>query len=57
MTDEKGRFIKISKSEQDWELVSHTPTIPLFVRYNQTPQVEPDRNFEPEIFDKFLATY
>jgi hypothetical protein len=26
----------------------------LFVRYNQTAQAEPDRNYEPDIFDKLL---
>jgi hypothetical protein len=51
-TDEKWQCIKISK--ENWELVSQMPT-PLFVRYNQTPQAEPDRNYEPDIFDKFLA--
>jgi len=53
MTDDKGRFVRISKEEQNWQLVSQTPA-PLFVRYNQTAQVEPDRNYEQEIFDKFL---
>ena len=51
MTDD-GHFIKITRQE-GWELISETP-IPLFVRYNQIPQVEPDRNYELEIFDKFL---
>jgi hypothetical protein len=53
MTDDKGRFVKISKEEQDWQIINKTPT-PLFVRYNQTAQTEPDRNYEPDIFDKFL---
>ena len=26
----------------------------LFVRYNQVTQVLPDRNYEPDIFDKFM---
>jgi hypothetical protein len=29
----------------------------LFVRYNQTPQIEPDENYEQNIFDKFLQPY
>ena len=53
MIDDKGRFVKISKEEQDWQIINKTPT-PLFVRYNQTAQVEPDRNYEPDIFDRFL---
>lgn len=45
LTDDKGRHIKISK-EQNWQIINKTPT-PLFVRYNQTAQTEPDRNYEP----------
>ena len=37
-----------------WELVDKTP-LPLFSRYNQTPQAEPDRNYEDDIFDRFLS--
>jgi hypothetical protein len=53
MTDDKGRFVKISKEEQDWQIINKTPT-PLFVRYNQTAQVQPDRNYESDVFDRFL---
>lgn len=51
MSNEKWQCLKISK--QNWEILSHPP-YPLFVRFNQTPQAEPDRNFEPDAFEKFL---
>src|SRR5919199_3199645 len=50
---DKGRFIRISKEEQDWQIINKTST-PLFVRYNQTAQIQPDRCYEPDIFDKFF---
>jgi hypothetical protein len=35
-------------------LVNKTP-VPLFVRYNHhRPQVQPSRDYEPEIFDRFM---
>jgi hypothetical protein len=52
MTDDKYRSIKMTK-DTGWKIVNDTP--PLFIRYNQKPQVEPDRNYEPDIFDKFLG--
>lgn len=51
MTDDKYRSIKMTK-DTSWKIVNDTP--PLFIRYNQKPQIEPDRNYEPDIFDKFL---
>jgi hypothetical protein len=51
MTDDMYRSIKMTK-DTSWKIVNDTP--PLFIRYNQKPQVEPDRNYEPDIFDKFL---
>ena len=51
MTNEKWHSIKISKDK--WELLGHTP-VPMFVRYNQIPQVKPDRNYNHDIFDSFL---
>ena len=51
MSNEKWQCLKIS--QQDWEVLSHAP-FPLFVRFNQTSQAEPDRNFEPDVFDKFM---
>ena len=52
LSNPKWECIKIS--EQGWELVDKTP-IPLFVRYNhQTPQVQPSRDYTPDIFDRFM---
>jgi Bifunctional DNA primase/polymerase, N-terminal len=57
LTNPKWQYIKITNHQ--WELVDNnnsnvSPPI-LFVRYNQVPQVLPDRNYEPDIFDKFLT--
>jgi hypothetical protein len=51
LTNPKWECIKIS--EQGWELVDKTP-IPLFIRYNQTPQVQPSHDYAPDIFDRFM---
>ena len=52
MTNSKWECIKITK--QSWELVDKTP-IPLFTRYNkQVAQIQPSRDYEPDIFDKFM---
>jgi Bifunctional DNA primase/polymerase, N-terminal len=57
LTNLKWQYIKITNHQ--WELVdnnnSNIPSATLFVRYNQVPQVLPDRNYEPDIFDKFLS--
>jgi hypothetical protein len=50
MTDDKWRCVRISKD--GWG-IDETP-VPLFSRYNQTAQSEPDRNYEEDIFDRFL---
>src|SRR5918994_7664703 len=50
MSNQRWQCVKIS--EQGWE-IANTPG-PMFIRYNQTPQIEPDRNYEPDIFDRFL---
>jgi hypothetical protein len=39
--------------QRRWQLVDKTP-VPLFVRYNQTPQTQPVTKYEPDIFDKFM---
>ena len=49
--NEKWQGIKIS--QYGWEIVNNTPG-PVFVRYNQSPQADPERNYEQNIFDKFL---
>jgi hypothetical protein len=53
MADEKWRCIRIRITKEGWKLVSKVPS-PLFVRYNQARQSEPDRNYEASIFDRFL---
>jgi hypothetical protein len=51
MTDDKWQYVRISKD--GWELVEETP-IPLFSRHKQISQAEPDRDYEEDIFDRFL---
>ena len=51
LTDEKWQSVKISKD--GWESVNETP-IPMFSRYSQTDQAEPERNYEQDIFNRFL---
>jgi hypothetical protein len=52
LTNPKWECIEITK--QGWQLVDKTP-IPLFTRFNQTAQVQPSRDYEPNIFDRFMA--
>lgn len=54
MCDGQGRMIEISK--YSWNIINGVDKyIPiLFKRFNQQPQVEPDRNYFPNIFDKLL---
>jgi hypothetical protein len=51
MTNDKWQCVRISKDA--WEIEDETP-IPMFSRYNQTDQAEPERNDEGDIFDRFL---
>jgi hypothetical protein len=51
LSNDKWQCIKVS--QQGWEKVNSTP-VPMFVRYNQIPQADPDRNYEQNIFDRFL---
>lgn len=51
LTNEKWQCIKITRDS--WQVLNET-TSPLFTRHNQIAQVQPDRNYEPEIFDKFI---
>jgi hypothetical protein len=51
VTNEGWQSVKISRD--GWELVNETP-LPLFSRYSQTSQATPDRNYEEDIFEKFL---
>ena len=54
MADEQRRIIEVSKD--CWRIIngsdSNAPI--LFKKHNQTPQVEPDRNYPTDIFDRFL---
>ena len=54
MTDAHGRMIEISID--GCRIINGTDKeIPiLFKRYNHTAQVEPDWNYDPYIFDKFI---
>ena len=51
LTDKKWQCVKITK--EGWQIINETP-VPLFMRYSQTPQVEPNRQYEPDILDRFL---
>jgi hypothetical protein len=53
MTDDKRRCIMIT--EEEWRIIeSHAAAPTLFKRHNQKSQVEPTRDYEPDVFDKFL---
>ena len=53
MTDKDWRVIEISK--YGWRILKNDSNSPiLFRRHNQTQQVEPAKDYEPDIFDKFL---
>ncbi|MFL6376626.1 MAG: bifunctional DNA primase/polymerase, partial [Nitrososphaeraceae archaeon] len=52
LTDEKWQYVKITKD--GWEVKDDDSSV-LFARYNQVAQVPPDRNYEPDIFDKFIG--
>ena len=51
MTDPQWRRIIITK--QGWRISNDINPI-LFIRFNQSSQIEPDRNYPPNIFDQFL---
>jgi hypothetical protein len=51
LTNEIWQCVRITNS--GWEILDSTP-IPLFVRHNQTAQILPNRNYDPDIFDRFL---
>ncbi|CAN5235912.1 hypothetical protein BH18THE2_BH18THE2_34620 [soil metagenome] len=51
LSNEKWQCVRISK--EGWEVVNST-SVPMLVRYNQIPQVDPERNYERNIFDRFL---
>jgi hypothetical protein len=51
LSNDKWQCVRIS--QEGWEVVNRAP-VPMFVRYNQIPQADPDRNYEQNIFDRFL---
>jgi hypothetical protein len=51
LTNEKWQCVRITR--ECWQLLDEAPT-PMFMRYNQTSQVQPDNNYDYEIFDRFL---
>ncbi len=50
MSNDEWQSVKISR--EGWEIIDGTS--PVFVRYNQTPQSNPDRSYDHDIFDKFI---
>jgi hypothetical protein len=51
LTNEKWQCVRITR--ECWQLLDEALT-PMFMRYNQTSQVQPDNNYDYEIFDRFL---
>jgi hypothetical protein len=52
LTNDSWSCVKITP--QGWQVEDKTP-IPMFTRYNQTPQVSPLREYPADIFDQFLS--
>ena len=52
LTDEKWRYVKITKDGCE---IRDDDALILFARHNQVTQVLPDRNYEPDILDKFIG--
>jgi DNA polymerase I len=52
LTDEEWRQIEITKD--GWRIIKSNDSGTFFTRFNQTSQVEPDRNYSSNIFDKYL---
>jgi hypothetical protein len=51
LTNAKWQSVKITN--ESWSISNETPT-PLFMRYNQVAQVQPSRDYEPDVFDRFI---
>ena len=52
LTDEEWRQIKITKDA--WQIIKSSNSEILFTRFNQASQLEPDRHYSSDIFDKYL---
>jgi hypothetical protein len=55
LTDEEWRQIKATKN--NWQIVRSAESEVLFARFKQASQVEPDRDYRSDIFNKFLIRY
>jgi putative DNA primase/helicase len=51
LTNEKWQCVRITR--EYWQLLDEAPST-MFMRYNQTSQVQPDCSYEPDIFERFL---
>jgi hypothetical protein len=52
LTDEEWRQIKITKD--GWHIIRTNDSKLFFTRFNQTSQLEPDKDYSSDIFDKYL---
>ena len=52
LTDEEWRQIRITKDR--WQILKSVDSELLFTRFNQVAQLDPDRDYPPDIFDKYL---
>jgi DNA polymerase elongation subunit (family B) len=50
LVDSQWRCIRVT--QLGWEIIQDPPI--LFIRFNQKAQVEPDRNYSGDIFDRYL---
>jgi hypothetical protein len=51
LTNPKWQAVKVTN--ESWSICDETPT-PLFARYNQVALVQPSRDYEPDVFDRFM---
>ena len=54
LTNERHQCVKVSKDSGSWQVLDETPS-PMFVRYSQISQVQPSRDYESDIFDRFIG--
>jgi hypothetical protein len=52
LTDKEWRQIKITKER--WQILKSVDSELLFTRFNQVAQLDPDRDYPPNIFDTYL---
>jgi hypothetical protein len=51
LTNARWQSVKITN--ESWSISDEIPT-PLFIRYNQVAQVQPSRDYHPDVFDRFI---